>query len=202
KERGKCNEAAPSGDRVQRAAQRPCEEKECDGLRSQVARCTRNRDKPLRTNFSSVTASDQAMPITTLFRLGPVLFLASTLFSQTAAPVNPCTLPEQKQFDFWVGEWDATWPGQNAGETGHGTNSIKRVLDNCIVQENFSSAESDHLRGTSVSVFEPKSGHWKQTWVDNQGSYLDFVGDFKDKKLFLKRNLGRPEGGHVLNGMV
>ena len=43
-------------------------------------------------------------------------------------PPKPCSRPEQNQFDFWVGEWKLTWPGEK-GELQHGTNSIRRVLD-------------------------------------------------------------------------
>lgn len=143
------------------------------------------------------------MPTTTFFlRFVPFLIFASTVFAQTAAPPNPCAAPQQKQFDFWVGEWDATWPGQNAGETGHGSNSIKRILDDCIVQENFSALDATHMRGMSVSVFEPNSGHWKQTWVDSQGGYLDFTGDFKDGQMILQREFARPDGVHMMQRMV
>ncbi len=41
----------------------------------------------------------------------------------SAAPQNPCAAPQQKQFDFWVGEWELTWPGEKPSETGHGTNT-------------------------------------------------------------------------------
>jgi hypothetical protein len=143
------------------------------------------------------------MATTTFFlRLAPFLIFAAMLRAQTAAPANPCAAPQQKQFDFWVGDWDLTWPRQNAGETGHGTNSIKRILDDCIVQENFTSLDASHMRGTSVSVFEPKSGHWKQTWVDNQGSYLDFTGDFKDGRMILQREFTRPDGVPMMQRMV
>jgi hypothetical protein len=143
------------------------------------------------------------MPTTTFFlRLAPILFCSTIFFSQTSAPPNPCTAPQQKQFDFWVGDWDLTWPGQNAGETGHGTNSIKRILDDCIVQENFASLDTTHMRGTSVSVFDPKSAHWKQTWVDNQGSYLDFTGEFKDGQMILQREFTRPDGVRMMQRMV
>jgi hypothetical protein len=143
------------------------------------------------------------MPAPAFFRrFAPFLFFATTLFAQTSAPANPCAAPQQKQFDFWIGEWDLTWPGQHASETGHGTNSIKRILDDCIVQENFASLDASHMRGTSVSVFEPKSGHWKQTWVDNQSGYLDFVGDFKDGQMILQREFARPDGVRVMQRMV
>src|SRR5262249_46230426 len=74
--------------------------------------------------------------------------------SHAQQPANSCTAAEQKQLDFWVGEWDLTWPGAKDGEVAHGTNSIKRVLDGCVVEESFSAGDSGHLRGTSVSIFD------------------------------------------------
>jgi hypothetical protein len=136
-----------------------------------------------------------------LVTLTSALVFACSLTGQEATK-NPCTVPQQRQLDFWVGEWDLTWPGQNAGETAHGTNSIKRILDGCVVQENFSGGESGALRGTSVSIFDAKSGHWKQTWVDNQGGYLDFVGDYKDGQMILQRNAVRPDGTPVIQRMI
>ena len=118
-----------------------------------------------------------------------------------AAP-HPCSEPEQKQLEFWVGDWDLAWPGQNGGEAGHGTNSIKRVMDGCVVQENFSGEKSMPLRGTSVSLFDARSGKWKQTWVDNEGSYLDFTGEFKDGQMVLSREFTKPDGSQVQQRMV
>ncbi len=138
----------------------------------------------------------------TLTTLLLLLCAACTLAAQSSAPQNPCTAAQQKQFDFWIGEWDLTWPGQNAGETGHGTNIIKRIMDDCVVQENFSSHDSSNLRGTSVSIFVPGDSHWKQTWVDNQGSYLDFTGDFKDGQMVLQREAKSPDGKTLLQRMV
>jgi hypothetical protein len=37
--------------------------------------------------------------------------LAGTRQKNTAAQPKPCSEPEQKQLEFWVGEWDLTWPG-------------------------------------------------------------------------------------------
>lgn len=139
-------------------------------------------------------------PMTKL--LLPLLFLASMLAAQQPAPqANPCTIPQQKQFDFWVGEWDLTWPGSKPAEIQHGTNNIKRIMDGCVVQENFSGGDSIPLRGTSVSTFDAPSGHWKQTWVDNQAGYLDFVGDFRDSQMILQREAIR-NGKKILQRMV
>ena len=120
----------------------------------------------------------------------------------TAAPPNPCAAPEQKQLDFWVGEWDLTWPGEKQGEVARGTNSIRRVLESCVVEENFSGDSAMHLRGKSVSLFDARAGKWKQTWVDNEGGYLDFVGEFKDGQMILARDTVRPDGTNVAQRMV
>ncbi len=119
-----------------------------------------------------------------------------------AVQPKPCAEPEQKQLEFWVGEWDLTWPGNKAGETAHGTNSIRRILDGCIVEESFSGGDAIPLRGRSVSIFDVRAGKWKQTWVDNQGAYLDFVGEFKDGQMVLGREATRPDGTKVLQRMV
>jgi hypothetical protein len=125
--------------------------------------------------------------ILAVFSLALVTIPLLSAQQTSTAPQNPCAAPQQKQFDFWVGEWDLTWPGEKPAEIGHGTNSIKRIMDGCVVQENFSGADSMHLRGTSVSTFDARSGHWKQTWVDNEGGYLDFVGDFSNGQMILQR---------------
>ncbi len=141
-------------------------------------------------------------------KLLAVVFLllpVATVFSQQSvapsAPPNPCTTVEQKQFDFWVGEWDLSWPGQKPGEVGRGTNSIKRILDGCVVQESFS-GQAAHLRGTSVSTFDATAGKWKQTWVDNEGGYLDFAGGLKDGDFILQREASGKNGTKFLQRMV
>ena len=144
-----------------------------------------------------------------LISLGFVLlFLAvPAVLAQPSAPApntppNPCAAPEQKQLEFWVGDWDLTWPGEKQGELDHGTNNVHRLLDSCVVQENFSGGRAMHLRGISVSIFDTRARKWKQTWVDNEGGYLDFVGEFKDGQMILTRDGVRPDGTKVTQRMV
>ena len=93
----------------------------------------------------------------------------------------------ESQFDFWLGEWDRTW-----GEDGKGTNHVLRIMDDKIIQENFSAPE---LKGMSVSVYDSERKLWCQTWVDNNGSYLDFTGGFNEGKMILSRDaIVRGEG--------
>jgi molybdenum cofactor cytidylyltransferase len=104
--------------------------------------------------------------------------------------------PEARQFDFWLGEWNLNW-----GEDGAGTNSIHTILDGCIIQENFRSDPKMGLDGMSVSAYDRHRDKWVQTWVDNQGSYLDFTGEFKDGRMILQRE-ALVDGRHFLQRMV
>jgi hypothetical protein len=127
---------------------------------------------------------------------------ATSPVPQSNMQQSACAAAEQKQLDFWVGEWDLTWPGAKQNELAHGKNSIKRILDSCVVQESFSGEDSIPLRGTSVSIFDVNAGKWKQTWVDNQGAYLDFVGEFKDGRMILQREAFAKNGARTLQRMV
>src|SRR5437660_9082640 len=141
-----------------------------------------------------------------VFALGVTFLLTAIAVAQdttaTKSQPQPCSAPEQKQMDFWLGDWELTWPGNSTGDAGHGTNSIKRILDGCIVEENFSGGESMHLRRRSVSIFRARPGRWKQTWVDNEGGYLDFSGEFKAGQMVLAREDVRLDGCKVQQRMV
>ena len=138
------------------------------------------------------------------FKIVSLMVLVSmpAFAEQKPQPVAPCSAPQQKQFDFWLGTWDLTWPGEKQNETGHGTNTIGRILDDCVVHESFSGGDTMHLRGNSVSSFDVRSGKWKQTWVDNEGGYLDFVGEFNGSQMILSREATREDGSTVKQRMV
>jgi hypothetical protein len=58
-------------------------------------------------------------------------------------------------------------------------------MDGRVIQENFSAPD---LQGMSVSVYDSERKAWCQTWVDNNGTYLDFTGKFEDEKMILVRD--------------
>lgn len=109
---------------------------------------------------------------------------------------QPCTAPEAAQFDFWLGEWELEWD-----EEGRGTNVIAKSLDDCVILERFDGTPSIPLRGMSVSVYDARPGQWRQTWVDNQGGYLDFNGEFVDSNMVLSRS-ATIDGQDVMQRMV
>jgi hypothetical protein len=80
------------------------------------------------------------------------------------------------ELDFWLGDWEATW-----GEVGRGTNRLTRILAGKVVDEHFRGAgKNGTLEGRSWSVFDPEHRVWRQTWVDDQGGYIDLVGERAD----------------------
>jgi hypothetical protein len=96
-----------------------------------------------------------------------------------------CDSPESKQFDFWLGEWDLAYV--ESGKAGRSRNHVTKTLDGCAILEEFSGAPGTRLNGRSFSVFDRATRHWKQTWVDNTASYLDFTGGFVDGSMVLSR---------------
>jgi hypothetical protein len=85
----------------------------------------------------------------------------------------------EAQFDFWLGKWDARW-----GDDGQGTNTVTRILEEKIVQEDFACPD---FHGMSFSSYDPERKLWCQTWVDSNGTYLDFTGTFEGGKMVLTR---------------
>ena len=100
-----------------------------------------------------------------------------TAASSAASASAPCSGPEHRQLDFWLGRWAVRW-GAGAGlPAGSGTNTVTRAYGGCVVQEAFEGGPAtEGLVGHSVSSFHAPSGRWRQAWVDNQGGHFALVG--------------------------
>ena len=106
--------------------------------------------------------------------------------SPQEAPIQPCQGEEYRQFDFWIGEWDLSW-----GDSGRGSNRITLELDSCVIVENFTTAGEQPFVGRSVSTYNKYTEQWHQTWVDNNGTYLDFTGGLSADSMILIRRAVR-----------
>lgn len=95
-------------------------------------------------------------------------------------------------FDFWIGKWDLTWKDPD-GTTARGSNIISKILDSSVIHENFEalSGQAKGFKGQSVSVLDNRTKTWKQTWVDNQNSYLPFDGGAEGNKRFFMQEFVR-----------
>jgi hypothetical protein len=123
----------------------------------------------------------------------PVLVLAIGL--ATPADAAPQAPPRNNQFDFWLGSWNLTWQG------GTGTNTITNDYDGRVVTEHFAADTGSTLKGTSMSVFNAGTDKWQQTWVDNQGSYLDFTGGLEGDRMIMSRRAS-VKGKDIVQRMV
>lgn len=88
------------------------------------------------------------------------------------APVatTACTAAQQRQFDFWLGQWEVTNP---AGKLA-GRSRIEAILGGCVLLENWDSPSG--VSGKSFNLFNAGTGKWEQFWVDNGGSRLHLSG--------------------------
>jgi len=99
--------------------------------------------------------------------------------------------------DFWLGSWDVSWAGG-----GHGTNTIRRILDGRVIEESFDGRDADSvLLGRSLSVLDGRDGRWRQTWVDSTGAYLDFIAVEVDGRIAFERE-AIVDGAPVVQRMV
>jgi hypothetical protein len=114
---------------------------------------------------------------------GIAIAVSALAFAQQPAPA--CDSPEARQLDFWVGEWDLAYVLQ--GKAGTSRNRVTKILDGCAILEEFSGAPGIKLDGRSYSVFDAATRQWKQTWVDNTASYLDFSGGVADGRMVFSR---------------
>jgi hypothetical protein len=78
-----------------------------------------------------------------------------------------------RDLDFWLGTWDVRW-GTNGIERGH--NVVTRTFGGYVVEERFDGRPGIDMTGMSVSVFDDRRGLWRQTWVDDSGTYFALEG--------------------------
>jgi hypothetical protein len=106
-----------------------------------------------------------------------LLALTMIVFSRPASADGPCSSPQARQFDFWVGDWKVTAGGELAGH-----NSISTILGGCVLLEEYSSAKGTYA-GKSFNYFDNADRKWHQVWVDSGGLRLHLLGGFSDGKM-------------------
>ena len=89
-----------------------------------------------------------------------------------------CDSASDRQFDFFVGEWDVFDRG---GSTKAADVRVDKILDGCVLREDYSDASG--LLGHSLSSFDTKTGQWQQTWVTNRGQLVVIHGVLDGKDL-------------------
>ncbi|MCZ7602805.1 MAG: DUF1579 family protein [Melioribacteraceae bacterium] len=128
------------------------------------------------------------------------ILMLTFILSSKAQIQKSCESFNFSQFDFWIGEWDLTWYDSDGNEyKGH--NSISKILDDCVIEENFEDYNSG-FRGKSVTTYSSLKNNWLQTWVDNTGNFMVFEGGFDNENMILSRNFKNPEGNEIYQRMI
>lgn len=116
------------------------------------------------------------------------LLLISFLFLYTSlmAQGKPCSNPVYRQFDFWIGDWEAFGTnGKKAGDS-----KISAILDSCIILEEWTSAgvvNGLRYAGKSFNTYNAGTGQWQQTWVDNAAASTEYLmGKFETDKIIFE----------------
>lgn len=114
-----------------------------------------------------------------------ISLLAACATAMAQAGSRPCSAPEHRQFDFWVGEWRVTTPdGKHAGD-----NRIESILDGCALHESWRGASGG--AGFSYNAYDVSRKLWHQTWVDRHGNLLLLEGGLRDGKMVLSGLQGK-----------
>jgi tetratricopeptide (TPR) repeat protein len=106
---------------------------------------------------------------------------------------KPCAYTaENRQFDFWLGEWNVV---TSQGESAAGDSRIELILGDCVVQENWTSAGNIGYSGKSYNTYNAALKRWEQYWVDNAGGNIFFYGGLKDGIMdYWTDELPQPDG--------
>ena len=133
------------------------------------------RWEPL-SGTNDTNASEATAPITT----------AGLYSVRWTGPTGPCSLPEDRQFDFWLGDWNLTEIAPR-GDVFQGTNNITRDDTGCVLEEDYRSGG----QGRSVSLYSRIDGRWHQTYIDSMGNRLILIGSFEGGRMLLNAGATR-----------
>lgn len=105
-----------------------------------------------------------------------------------AAGAEWTSRPPRRQFDFWIGAWDAI----NASGQKVGANVITLRENGMMVHESWAGASGG--TGQSINYYDPAAKLWRQAWVAPDGSVVHYRGKFKDGAMRYEGEYIAPDG--------
>lgn len=117
------------------------------------------------------------------------------VLAATTANATPCEhTPENRQFDFWIGEWTVeTTTGQQAG-----TSKVERVLNGCALLENWSGGGD----GKSLNIYNASKKQWQQFWVDSSGEVHEYSGGLVNGEMHFEGPASDHDGNRTMRRMT
>lgn len=116
-----------------------------------------------------------------LFALVSAVVPAFGTGSARPQPRKSCRSAEYRQFDFFVGDWDAYDAGKPSGIRAR--NRVDLILGGCVVREDYDGRNG--LHGQSFSLYDAARRRWHQSWVTNRGELLLLDGGMRDGRMVL-----------------
>ncbi|MEM7105139.1 MAG: hypothetical protein AAF502_18525 [Bacteroidota bacterium] len=116
----------------------------------------------------------------TILTLFSIILFVSSMSAQDQKKQLPCSAPEYRAFDFWIGDWEVFTPDGKLV----GTNHVKQLYNSCVINENWIGAGGSE--GESYNTYDPRTGTWSQVWVDNGGNTLHFEGHAAENAMLLR----------------
>jgi hypothetical protein len=129
---------------------------------------------------------------------------ATTSSSLDLAPTT-CSTSAYRQFDFWIGDWDAF--NADSPNKLEARLRVDSILDGCVLREDYQDVHGH--KGQSFSIYDARDKRWHQTWVTNRGELLQLNGAFLNGQMVLTgrevengkpreiRGVWKPENGNV-----
>jgi hypothetical protein len=139
------------------------------------------------------------------------LLLAAAVTLAGAQQVRPCTGPEARAFDFWIGDWDIRqqilrkdgtwleWPART---------SVTATLDGCALIERWEGRvsffwegmeEPEAMTGLSVRAYDPRAAKWFIHWMDTRSPSFGtpYSGNFVKGRGEFFREFETPAGSRI-----
>ncbi|MGD0628770.1 MAG: hypothetical protein ABR987_05430 [Terracidiphilus sp.] len=119
--------------------------------------------------------------IVVIVALACSMLLATRHSSAQATAPQACSAPEYRQFDFWIGDWDAFEVSDPTTISAH--IRIDPILGGCVLEETYEGANG--AKGQSFSIYDRSRGVWHQTWLTNRGKLLVIEGKMQGGAMIL-----------------
>lgn len=122
-----------------------------------------------------------------------LIFTATNAFA--AADSAPCaTNPENRQFDYWLGNWKIGAPGSS----GNAHSTVSLSLDKCLVVENWDGGRGH--TGENIFGYSADDKSWYGMFADNEGRVHVFTsGKVETGSAEFEGTSHGPNGETVLN---
>lgn len=107
--------------------------------------------------------------------------------------VYPCeSIPQARQFDFWLGRWEVRQPDG----TLVGYNNITRRDGGCTIHEQWEGVAGSS--GTSLSFYVPSREQWRQVWVGSGATLIDMTGGIIDDEMRMEGTIEYSDQNRVV----